>query len=43
MFKRIRYVVKTLKIFSNIQTKARKQRLININLQFIKKDFYNIK
>ena len=32
IFKRIRYVVKTLKTFLNIQMSARKQRLINIIL-----------
>ena len=42
VFKRIRYVVKTLKIFSNIQMSARRQHLINTILQFITKKIHII-
>ena len=42
MFEHIRYVVKTLQMFSNIQMSARKQRLINTILQFIMKKIHTI-
>ena len=42
MFERIQYVVKTLKTFLNIQISARKQRSVNIILQFITKKIHTI-
>ena len=42
VFERIRYVVKTLKTFSNTQISARKQRSINTILQFITKKIHTI-
>ena len=42
VFERIRYVVKTLKTFSNIQMSARKQRSMNTILQFITKKIHTI-
>ena len=42
VFERIRYVVETLKTFSNIQMNARKQRLMNTILQFIMKKIHMI-
>ena len=42
MFKRIEYVIETLKTFLNIQMNARKQRSMNTILQFIMKKIYTI-
>ena len=42
VFERIRYVVETLKTFSNIQMNARKQRSINTILQFITEKIHTI-
>ena len=42
VFKRIRYVVETLKTFSNIQMNAREQRSMNTILQFITKKIHTI-
>ena len=42
VFKRIQYVMKMLKTFSNIQMNARRQRSINIILQFITKKIHTI-
>ena len=42
MFKRIRYIIKMLKTFLNIQMNARKQRLMNTILQFIIKKIHTI-
>ena len=42
VFERIRYVVKTLKTFLNIQMNARRQRLMNTILQFITEKIHTI-
>ncbi len=42
ILKRLRYVVKTHNILSNIQIKVRKQRLIDTILQLITKKIYII-
>ena len=42
VFERIRYVIETLKTFSNIQMNARKQRLMNTILQLIMKKIHTI-
>ena len=42
VFERIRYAVKTLKTFSNIQMNVRRQRSMNTILQFIMKKIHTI-